>query len=189
MISGRSSIQASLYIVSLYIQAVAVSMSSPFFFEVSGQVLINRRRFYDSRLQLAVRRPSLPLPPHRNIIFKILPIVLCSALLPLVCWIKCFFIVIWKSKVWRTEEGIYCKCFQKNPVATFTRRTTLPAVNMCPRIKIYKELLCLKWMAWTQSVMGKHPDLMVGLPTSTVFPTNDRKFEISQFFRKKFKNI
>jgi hypothetical protein len=23
------------------------------------------------------------------------------------------------------------------------------------------------------SVMGKHPDLMVGLPTSTVFPTND----------------
>ncbi len=29
-----------------------------------------------------------------------------------------------------------------------------------------------------ETVMGKHPDLMVGLPTSTVFPTNDRKFEI-----------
>ena len=39
------------------------------------------------------------------------------------------------------------------------------------------------------AVMGKHPDLMVGLPTSTVFPTNDRKFEISQFFRKKFEKI
>ena len=37
--------------------------------------------------------------------------------------------------------------------------------------------------------VGKHPDLMVGLPTSTVFPTNDRKFEISQFFRKKFEKI
>ncbi len=39
------------------------------------------------------------------------------------------------------------------------------------------------------SEVGKHPDLMVGLPTSTVFPTNDRKFEISQFFRKKFEKI
>jgi hypothetical protein len=38
-------------------------------------------------------------------------------------------------------------------------------------------------------VMGKHPDLMVGPPTATVFPTNDRKFEISQFFRKKFEKI
>ena len=37
--------------------------------------------------------------------------------------------------------------------------------------------------------VGKHPDLMVGPPTSTVFPTNDRKFEISQFFRKKFEKI
>jgi hypothetical protein len=37
--------------------------------------------------------------------------------------------------------------------------------------------------------VGKHPDLMVGPPTSTVFPTNDRKFEIPQFFRKKFEKI
>ncbi len=37
--------------------------------------------------------------------------------------------------------------------------------------------------------VGKHPDLMVGPPTSTVFPTNDRKFEISQLFRKKFEKI
>jgi hypothetical protein len=31
--------------------------------------------------------------------------------------------------------------------------------------------------------------VMVGPPTATVFPTNDRKFEISQFFRKKFEKI
>jgi hypothetical protein len=37
----------------------------------------------------------------------------------------------------------------------------------------------------TKSEVGKHPDLMVGLPTSTVFP----EFEISQFFRKKFEKI
>ena len=30
--------------------------------------------------------------------------------------------------------------------------------------------------------VGKHPDLLVGLPTSTVFQTNDRNFERSQFF-------
>ncbi len=41
----------------------------------------------------------------------------------------------------------------------------------------------------SQPEVGKHPDLMVGPPTSTVFPTNDRKFEISQFFRKKFEKI
>jgi len=38
-------------------------------------------------------------------------------------------------------------------------------------------------------VLGKHPDLMVGPPTATVFPTNDRKFEISQFFAKNFETI
>ena len=40
-------------------------------------------------------------------------------------------------------------------------------------------------------VLGKHPDLMVGPPTATVFPTNDRKFEIyhnfSQKISKRFK--
>ncbi len=35
-------------------------------------------------------------------------------------------------------------------------------------------------------VVGKHPDLLVGPPTSTVFPTNDRNFERSQFFEKIF---
>ena len=37
--------------------------------------------------------------------------------------------------------------------------------------------------------VGKHPDLMVGPPTSTVFPTNDRNFERSQFFEKIFEKI
>ncbi len=40
-----------------------------------------------------------------------------------------------------------------------------------------------------QAVVGKHPDLMVGQPTSTVFPTNDRIFEISQFFAKNFEKV
>jgi hypothetical protein len=38
-------------------------------------------------------------------------------------------------------------------------------------------------------VVGKHPDLLVGPPTSTVFPTNDRNFERSQFFEKIFEKI
>jgi hypothetical protein len=38
-------------------------------------------------------------------------------------------------------------------------------------------------------VVGKHPDLMVGHPTSTVFPTNDRNFKRSQFFEKIFEKI
>ncbi len=38
-------------------------------------------------------------------------------------------------------------------------------------------------------VVGKHPDLLVGPPTSTVFPTNDRNFERSQFFEKNFEKI
>ncbi len=39
------------------------------------------------------------------------------------------------------------------------------------------------------SVVGKHPDLMVGQRTSTVFPTNDRIFEISQFLAKNFEKV
>ena len=38
-------------------------------------------------------------------------------------------------------------------------------------------------------VLGKHPDLLVGPPTATVFLTNDRKFEISQFFAKNFETV
>jgi hypothetical protein len=53
----------------------------------------------------------------------------------------------------------------------------------------YKETGVLTRQAACEADVGKHPDLMVGLPTSTVFPTNDRKFEISQFFRKKFEKI
>ncbi len=34
------------------------------------------------------------------------------------------------------------------------------------------------------SEVGKHPDLLVGPPTSPVFPTNDRKYKKSQFFEK-----
>jgi hypothetical protein len=40
-----------------------------------------------------------------------------------------------------------------------------------------------------EAVVGKHPDLLVGPPTSTVFPTNDRKFIISQFFAKNFETV
>ncbi len=32
---------------------------------------------------------------------------------------------------------------------------------------------------YVPSVMGKHPDLMVAHPTSTIFPTIGRNFEIS----------
>ena len=37
------------------------------------------------------------------------------------------------------------------------------------------------------SAMGKHPDLMVAHPTSTIFTTIGRNYEISFFFRKKFR--
>ncbi len=40
-----------------------------------------------------------------------------------------------------------------------------------------------------RAVVGKHPDLLVGPPTATVFPTNDRNFEISQFFAKNFEKL
>jgi hypothetical protein len=40
-----------------------------------------------------------------------------------------------------------------------------------------------------RAVVGKHPDLLVGQPTSTEFPTNDRNFERSQFFEKIFEKI
>ena len=39
-----------------------------------------------------------------------------------------------------------------------------------------------------RAVLGK-PDLLVGPPTATVFPTNDRNFERSQFFEKIFEKI
>jgi hypothetical protein len=42
---------------------------------------------------------------------------------------------------------------------------------------------------YTQAEVGKHPDLMVGPPTATVFPTNDRKYKKSQFFEKIFEKI
>ncbi len=40
-----------------------------------------------------------------------------------------------------------------------------------------------------RAVVGKHPDLLVGPPTLTVFPTNDRNVEISQFFAKNFETV
>jgi hypothetical protein len=42
---------------------------------------------------------------------------------------------------------------------------------------------------WAGAVVGKHPDLLVGPPTATVFPTNHRNFEISQFFAKNFEKV
>jgi hypothetical protein len=44
-------------------------------------------------------------------------------------------------------------------------------------------------LSYLAAVVGKHPDLLVGPPTSTVFPTNDRNFERSQFFEKIFEKI
>jgi hypothetical protein len=41
-----------------------------------------------------------------------------------------------------------------------------PHVNKCP-------------LTFSLAVMGKHPDLMVAHPTSTIFPTIGRNFEIS----------
>ena len=38
-------------------------------------------------------------------------------------------------------------------------------------------------------VMGKHPDLMVAHPTSTIFTTIGRNYEISYFFAKNFENV
>ncbi len=43
------------------------------------------------------------------------------------------------------------------------------------------------YMCDSGAVMGKHPDLMVGPPTPTIFPTIGRNYEISFFFRKKFR--
>ncbi len=37
--------------------------------------------------------------------------------------------------------------------------------------------------------MGKHPDLMVGPPTPTIFPTIGRNYEISFFFAKNFEKV
>ncbi len=37
--------------------------------------------------------------------------------------------------------------------------------------------------------MGKHPDLMVGPPTPTIFPTIGRNYEISFFFTKNFEKV
>ncbi len=56
----------------------------------------------------------------------------------------------------------------------------------CEVLEIYDEEV---QVTRCKAVMGKHPDLMVGPPTSTVFPTNDRNFERSQFFEKIFEKI
>jgi hypothetical protein len=40
-----------------------------------------------------------------------------------------------------------------------------------------------------ETEVGKHPDLLVGPPTATVFPTNDRKYKKLQFFEKIFEKI
>ncbi len=37
--------------------------------------------------------------------------------------------------------------------------------------------------------MGKHPDLMVGPPTPTIFLTIGRNYEISFFFAKNFEKV
>ena len=37
--------------------------------------------------------------------------------------------------------------------------------------------------------MGKHPDLLVAHPTSTIFTTIGRNYEISYFFAKNFENV
>jgi hypothetical protein len=53
---------------------------------------------------------------------------------------------------------------------------------------VARKKIFILWV-WQNSVVGKHPDLLVGPPTSTVFPTNDKKFKKSQFFEKIFEKI
>jgi hypothetical protein len=52
-----------------------------------------------------------------------------------------------------------------------------------PKREIFvTELIILShpfWIGDLRTVMGKHPDLMVGPPTPTIFPTIGRNFEIS----------
>ena len=52
-----------------------------------------------------------------------------------------------------------------------------------------RKIIDLYYSIGSKSEVGKHPDLLVGPPTSTVFPTNDRNFERSQFFEKIFEKI
>ncbi len=67
----------------------------------------------------------------------------------------------------------------------------LPWLPSCPcrlaRGKAWGSMFSLWWKLKT--VVGKHPDLLVGPPTATVFPTNDQNFEISQFFAKNFEKV
>jgi hypothetical protein len=54
---------------------------------------------------------------------------------------------------------------------------------------MYKPELEFLTSLWGLAEVGKHPDLLVGQPTLTEFPTNDRNFERSQFFEKIFEKI
>ncbi len=75
-----------------------------------------------------------------------------------------------KRTLWRFPQAFYC-CWHLNDASNRVTWMTVSHRTNCT------------------AVVGKHPDLMVGQPTSTVFPTNDRKFEISQFFPKNFEKV
>ncbi len=63
----------------------------------------------------------------------------------------------------KVSAAWYCSHYLP-PVST-TPAANLPPVSLIPVAK--------------NAVMGKHPDLMVAHPTSTIFPTIGRNFEIS----------
>jgi hypothetical protein len=59
-----------------------------------------------------------------------------------------------------------------------------------PCVGLMDSVLLRREEAMMDAVLGKHPDISVGPPTGTVFPTNDRKYKNRNFsknFSKRFK--
>ena len=85
----------------------------------------------------------------------------------------------------REKIMVFCQVFLLSPLqCTVTELSKY--VGGCVSLKKYK---AQGKAVEVTAVVGKHPDLMVGHPTSTVFPTKDRNFEISQFFAKNFEKV
>jgi hypothetical protein len=80
-----------------------------------------------------------------------------------------------------SKEKMISKMFQVGPKGGLSRDfSSLSFISF--RVSLISFRVSLNSFRVSLAVVGKHPDLMVGQPTSTVFPTNDRNFEISQFF-------
>jgi hypothetical protein len=78
---------------------------------------------------------------------------------------------------------------QAKPTTLLRFRTVTEESKLTNRHKGYVIDILRYHLTVLHPVMGKHPDLMVGPPTPTIFPTNDRNFERSQFFEKIFEKI